>query len=434
MKTLKLLFLIQFILTGKIYSQLKWTRTYQDTANITNIFQYNESYVGFGTKGTRLNYIRTNKNGDTLIKRVILDTAYSGYFYASSGAKTLDNKLIIAGIQNMNSSNEALRLYKLDTLGNIIWNYSYPNTSPNGPMFKMVPTADSGFAVFGHDALQGYLIKIDKNGSQVFRKNYGYSYMYPRDAFLNSDGSFIICGYQGLSSFTNFLFKTDPLGNILWTKSISATQLFESITKINSWYYVIGSRSNAPVALFKFDLLGNTLNQYNTGQKGYMSSLKTDLSKNMICTGNMTNADTVGLLKLDTLGNVLFKTTEICLNSGETYTCFADNDSNYVYAGRLDNRSFISKVYRQYITTGIAANQSSDRFIIYPDPVNEFLHIKSTHTNMTIEVMDCNGKIYTSGVIDSKDIDINLSELSPGMYFIKLSNSDQCFIKKIIKI
>jgi|GEM_PF-5164536 len=425
--------LLTFFIVTNCFAQNSWTKTYQDSAFIFSLFQYHESYVGFGYIGSSMYYLRTDKAGDTLVWKSITDSTFTGTLLGFSGAVTLDDQLIILGYSNINSSNEYLRLYKLDTLGNIIWRKYYPNTSPNGPVCKLVVAPDSGFALFGTNSLQGYFIKVDKSGNQVFRRDYGYNYMYPRDAVVEADGSYTVCGFfEMLNQFNNFLLHLDSLGNIIWTKALNVAYqpLFNAMTLDNSNYYVVGSRQGLPVTLYKYDLSGNLLSQPSTGVMGEVYSIKRNYDNTLICSGVITTSDTVGLIKLDTLGNVMFMSTIVALNSAETYSCFVDNDSNYVYGGRLDYKSFIAKINHSG-SINISEPGEEHAIVIFPNPSAGAFHIHTSSyatQEKDIFIYDVMGKEIFSW-LHTIATDFDFSPGREGIYLVKVVSDGRTVVK-----
>ncbi len=75
---------------------------------------------------------------------------------------------------------------------------------------------------------------------------------------------------------------------------------------------------------------------------------------------------------------------------------------------------------------------------IYPNPTNEFIHVKYDDTrnkNLQYSIYDENSKLVLDGSLQSKSIKINIAHLVPGVYFIKVYNYKDGIseTKKIIK-
>ncbi|PCJ67351.1 MAG: hypothetical protein COA58_03255 [Bacteroidetes bacterium] len=337
-------------------AQSTWTKKYNKSTIIHTIAEYNNSYVGFGEKKGQHYFIRTDFDGIVQKEKYINDSSISS-FYPSSCCITLDNQIIVAGIVNpySSSSNEHLKLYKIDSNANIIWSISIPNTSPNAARCKILATRDSGFVVFGTDRLKGYVIKVNKNGDQVFRSNLGYKFMYPEDAVLNENGSFTVCGFETHSQFTSFIFHMNSSGKITSSKIYSNGGLFRSISKSGNNYFVGGSSSDNKASLSKFNekLIRNRI--YSLNVSGDVLGVKSDQFGNLIC--NVTSGTSCGLYVVSRYGKILEKSTVRSSNFDQTWYGFSDKNLNYVFAGKLHNLGFISKIEKNKESTALLVNK-----------------------------------------------------------------------------
>ena len=76
-------------------------------------------------------------------------------------------------------------------------------------------------------------------------------------------------------------------------------------------------------------------------------------------------------------------------------------------------------------------------FRIYPNPVCDILNIESfayPHQQVTVEIMDVSGKVVYTRMVEKGRLSIDLSNLTGGLYFLKLSNAKYIFIEKIVKV
>jgi hypothetical protein len=85
--------------------------------------------------------------------------------------------------------------------------------------------------------------------------------------------------------------------------------------------------------------------------------------------------------------------------------------------------------------TGIERNTLSS-IKIYPNPTNGFLNIESSEgfsNKATLEVMDCYGKaIYLKQLENTQNNVIDLSQLSKGIYLIRITDSDRYYYQKFV--
>lgn len=161
-------------------------------------------------------------------------------------------------------------------------------------------------------------------------------------------------------------------------------------------------------------------------------------------------------------------------NNGQVnYACLFNNTSTWqigsVFTGNLRTGQFISAEYAnnkamitfdhftdpaatggnpsygppnnprqlQYATTiinNLSTNElTKDDFKVYPNPTNSLLNIDLTNQeNATIQVLDLNGRILTSKkTLGSTNLD--LSNLSPGIYIVKIQSSQGTKSMKVVK-
>jgi len=64
----------------------------------------------------------------------------------------------------------------------------------------------------------------------------------------------------------------------------------------------------------------------------------------------------------------------------------------------------------------------TQKVTIYPNPANDKIYIKSQLMNHNVEIFDINGKLMISKRVDSNVATIDISNLTAGIYFIKISN------------
>lgn len=83
------------------------------------------------------------------------------------------------------------------------------------------------------------------------------------------------------------------------------------------------------------------------------------------------------------------------------------------------------------ISIAVTSILDDSQAFLYPNPVNKYLFLNTRVTGV-YEVFDITGKMTLSGALILQD-NIDLSILSPNLYFLRLTLQDQIFIKKILK-
>ncbi|MDW5290827.1 T9SS type A sorting domain-containing protein [Formosa sp. PL04] len=94
------------------------------------------------------------------------------------------------------------------------------------------------------------------------------------------------------------------------------------------------------------------------------------------------------------------------------------------------------QVYGNAATLGIETKESitADRLLVSPNPVSDIVTIDFKSSNTAkMQIIDYLGKTVISDEIQNGTKSIDLSHLSSGLYFIKVSDEQETFIRKIIK-
>ena len=98
----------------------------------------------------------------------------------------------------------------------------------------------------------------------------------------------------------------------------------------------------------------------------------------------------------------------------------------------LGNNRFCYKVTAVYGTsesdfsnescTALDITEYNPQIKLYPNPANDKIFIESQLINHNVEIFDINGKLMISERIDSDVATINISNLTSGIYFVRISN------------
>jgi hypothetical protein len=91
----------------------------------------------------------------------------------------------------------------------------------------------------------------------------------------------------------------------------------------------------------------------------------------------------------------------------------------------------IDNVALSSIRTGIAQNETSTQWKLFPNPVSSHLHIQNMMNaeGLTYNIFDISGKIVLTG----NQTSIDLNSLHAGVYFIQITHSNSSVTKKFIK-
>ena len=145
------------------------------------------------------------------------------------------------------------------------WDRTLGGTLTENPR-KILPLAGGGYLLIGHSdsnasgdrtdesrgLTDGWVVKIDTNGSKVWDKAYGGSerdYLY--DGAQTDDGGFLLAGYSqsdvsgeksanSKGSYDYWIIKIDANGNKLWDKTIGGDKndYLRSITQMMEHFFL----------------------------------------------------------------------------------------------------------------------------------------------------------------------------------------------------
>ncbi len=113
-------------------------------------------------------------------------------------------------------------------------------------------------------------------------------------------------------------------------------------------------------------------------------------------------------------------------------------DDNKVYASTY-GRGIFSGTFTAADGTVSIADYETIPIRIYPNPANSLIHlvlpIDTDVSPITYTIYDLNGKIVNNSIIypDNKNLNLDISELAEGSYFIKLAVNDKLYKARFLK-
>lgn len=295
-----------------------------------------------------------------------------------------------------------VNIFKTDYYGNIEWTKSYPDgmMSYNCTAYSIIQTFDNGYLFTGEQEYSAiytsYVIRTDSLGNVKWHNEYEYGVL--RSIMETNDSCYLVTGYEeNAHPYYFWTIKIDSAGNNLWRESIpnpidigQSTEGHSTVQTNDECYVSVGFLDNWPeenghIFLAKRTEEGDTLWTKILYNKGEAVSIKQTFDKGFIITGKQSGD--VLLMKTDSLGN-------LC-------------------------------------STFILSN-NQEGFNIYPNPVCNDLNIQHDK-NVRVSIYNIEGNLLYE--IDLKEgIDrIDISNLSNGVYFVKINSEETTTIKKIMK-
>lgn len=174
---------------------------------------------------------------------------------------------------------------------------------------------------------------------------------------------------------------------------------------------------------------------------------------------------TINAIKKDTINNVVFQSTilyssfsewgygNIYKNIGPSKSFFAT--PNYSPKNSCNQITDFNGYYKEnelvyyyddirkydfndnsdlahYFITAIKDYQSVDEFILYPNPVSDFINLSTTFKIEKLYILDYKGSVIEDISIDENNR-INIDSLDKGVYYVCVQGKENKLIKKIIK-
>jgi len=140
---------------------------------------------------------------------------------------TKENQIVCAGYSNINGGNNDFFIAKFDLSLNKIWIKYFGGSNDDWP-FDLIETKDSGIVTVGlsdysNSTCNTSIIKVDKNGNQVWQNNLGTNYIEWGNTLCElSNGNILVAGWGNtanqLTDMDNLLLLLDAQGNLLQTK------------------------------------------------------------------------------------------------------------------------------------------------------------------------------------------------------------------------
>jgi len=152
----------------------------------------------------------------------------AGNDYGKSIITTIDTAYAIIGAtESFGSGNTDMYLFKIDSLGNLLWSKTYGGANLDWGM-DLKQTIDTGYILTGYSNSESwdyniYVIKTDALGDSLWTKTYGGNdWDFSYSIATTIDSGYIIAGETysyGYGLSDGYAIKLDSLGDTLWTKT-----------------------------------------------------------------------------------------------------------------------------------------------------------------------------------------------------------------------
>jgi hypothetical protein len=475
-----------YILKVDSLGNLQWTKTIGGMAPDWGNYVQQTTDSGYIVAGRTFSI--NNPNGEAyLIKIDILgnilwsksyDATIVGNTRGYSAFQTNDGGFIITGEGGYsNTGSYDVFLLKTDESGNPIWEKTYGGI--NGDLGNSVKqTNDGGFIIVGFTGSFGvgnkniYLIKTDVSGDTLWTKAISVTgFDEGNSVAQTNDGGYIIASTQ------NILVKTDSAGNIMWAKMLgAAVGSFGSNYSVeqtpDNGFIVVGNTGNFgagsfDVFLTKTDSSGNSTCNIKTFAAIASSTTTQVINQNVMVHSGGTVNNTNTIVSSDC--KVCNPCVPYVYFSGlPDTTCIFDSPSilsGFPFGGLFSGDGVIDSIFNpdsaglgthfifySYIDSfgcGILYGDSvfvdicasvlhlnhASGLTIFPNPSsgNFIITLETTVMKANVEIYNVVGeKVFEEHIFNESKNEINLKDISGGIYFLKVFDGEKSYCKKLI--
>lgn len=108
-----------------------------------------------------------------------------------------------------------------------------------------------------------------------------------------------------------------------------------------------------------------------------------------------------------------------------------DNDGNFILAARVLGLGYWDDILTKYSSLGVGIKKVDEvSFSLYPNPATDNIIVISELTEGEASIYNVQGSMVATYQLISNITAINVSQLSAGMYYVKIGNSTKRFVKQ----
>lgn len=241
-----------------------------------------------------------------------------------------------------------------------------------------------------------------------------------------SNISQLVTNAWNVVSLATFQAELDPA----YAYPEAATGMAGNVAVSNSWYDPVGTANDwlvSPAITIPADATAASLTfaANSLGAAAFLEDYEVQIST----TDNAVASFTLLLNVANELNTGNFRTVSLNDYFGDTVYIAFRNKGNDQYAMQLDNIKVTSDG-----TAGVNEVLAS-KLSVYPNPANSVINISNAENILVngIEIVDLNGRTVKSAKYDGIEAQINISDLSAGMYLMNISSDKGTTTKKIMK-
>ena len=250
--------MLSFIMIdGLAGQQIQWENTYGGSGNdwVSCIIETSDgAYLiaggtySFGAGDKDIYLVKVDKNGNKIWQKTYGGSEEDWAYVI----ETSDGAYLMAGFTYSFGDSGDVYLVKVDKDGNKIWEKTYGGNDIDEAWF-VIETSDGAYLIAGRTESFGaggddvYLIKVDKNGNEIWEKTYGGDCTdWAFSVIETSDGAYLMAGYTksfGAGGRDVYLVTVDKDGNKIWEKTYGGSDdevAFSVIETSDGAYLIAG--------------------------------------------------------------------------------------------------------------------------------------------------------------------------------------------------
>jgi hypothetical protein len=326
------------------------------------------------------------------------------------------------------SSGSFALIVKLDLAGNLVWDKNILGFY--GSIAAVISTSDSAF-VFGGAAndsamaIYGALkiFKTDRSGNMLWMKSISptssyYNGSYISDIHEKMNGDFVLSGYLADPIPTQMLTQIDKDGNVKWCQQYYYTY--------HTFNYQTSSFQITTDMGFVYCLLGGTHTGAGATNNFSTVLVKTDSTGIVDCDGNSYPLNLINYSSVP-LSNTVISNSGSASSYSATFSSVAFIPDTVICETILD-----------VPTAGILENVEQIDFEIYPNPAENELTVllaENNPGNIIFSIYDVMGRMVSMKKQETqKDVmSIDISNLQSGMYLLKVMDGEKSTTKRFVK-
>ena len=373
-------------------------------------------YVGvgytnsWGSGGFDLLMVKLDANGNTIFEKYFGGTDWD---FAWDVLETQPNVFVMAGeTQSFGSGGKDAWIVRYDASNDIFdWNKTIGGSSTDD--YKAItPDPTGGFYTAGRGVQTGHphedvmVTRFDANGDTIWNRYYGDTLQdYANDITLFTDSSVVFTGrLTTTDTVKTYVVKLSPADTTIWEDRLKNTKnaIGFSVIERPDGYPAVISQINSPGTKHEFwyVFMGyNGSGTMGTLENDYATAITLDHFGKYMMAGysNGFNSNFTNIL--------LYKTKEGMYNP-----------NNLEFISDTMNVVSVKKIYRNN-----SIRLEREFHIIRINQNNESL----SHLNL----FDISGKKVFSNSYESKTFQFNTESLNKGIYFLRITNSENNFSK-----